>query len=173
MRIRILTLNVGLLQFLWGKVQWSPFVEERAAVLPFELLKLNADVVALQEIYVERHRRRLINCLRDHYPFVGYQRQRAFGGLENGLMVLSKWPISASLNAFRIAPIDERFFDKKGVLICQVETPGIGTWSLLNTHTTAGGLRLHPESKKADVFRWRQIEQLIDLAAGEVGLTVV
>lgn len=56
MRVRLVTLNLGLLNFLGGRIQPVPYVEERLAAVPRELRRLNADIVVLQEIYRPNHR---------------------------------------------------------------------------------------------------------------------
>jgi endonuclease/exonuclease/phosphatase family metal-dependent hydrolase len=163
-KLRILTLNAGLLSFFCGRICFSPFVEERAAALPASLRLLNADVVALQEVYHQTHRDLILSQLHDLYPFAGFVRRRRFLGLENGSMVLSKVPLSAKLELFRHAPLDETFLDSKGSLLCELDFGESGTLAVLNMHTTAGGMRLHPEARRADYIRSKQIAQFLTLA---------
>jgi len=164
-KLRILTLNAGLLSLFAGRVHVSPFVEERAAALPASLRLVNADVVALQEVYHQTHRDLILSRLKDLYPFAGFVRKRRFFGLENGLMVLSKAPLSAKLELFRHAPFEETFLDNKGSLLCEIDFGESGTLALLNVHTTAGGARLHPEAPRADYIRSKQVAQFLTLAS--------
>jgi endonuclease/exonuclease/phosphatase family metal-dependent hydrolase len=102
-----------------------------------------------------------------------YRRNRRNLGIENGLMTLSKTPVAGSLALFRDAAIDERFLDNKGVLSCRIEVGGGGGLILLNLHTTAGSLLLHPEAPKANRIRSRQIGQILSLAAAEGAVTMI
>lgn len=87
-------------------------------------------------------------------------------------MVLSTEEFDPRFERFMAAPFEERLFDRKGVLICRFATND-GDWALLNTHTTAGGLRLHPESNKANLVRSKQIDQLLRIAKSEEDVTVI
>lgn len=173
MKVGLVTLNLGLLKFLGGRIQPVPYVEERLAVVPKQLRRLNAEIVVLQEIYTEDHRQYLISQLEDIYTQIGYVRQRSILGLENGLMVLSKMKLQARLERFRANLIDEKLFDFKGILICRVNGGEIDRWSLVNTHTTAGGLCLHPESKTSNAIRARQVEQVVQACNAEAGITII
>ncbi len=173
MKVGLLTLNVGLLKFLGGRIQPVPYVEERLAVLSKELRRLNTAIVALQEIYLEEHRRYLVSQLQDVYSYFAYVREKPICGLENGLMVLSTMKLDFQLERFRASPVDEKLFACKGVLVCRIDGGGSGNWSLLNVHTTAGGVRLHPESKKANLIRSRQIDQILRTSDAEAGMTII
>lgn len=173
MRLRIVTLNTGLLSLLGGRVQFAPFVEERLAALPARLRELNADVVALQEVYRQAHRERIVEELRNVYPFCAYERKRRHLGLENGLMTLSKTPVTGSLSLLRDGPIDEMLLDSKGVLRCRIKISGGVALSLLNIHTTAGFSLLHPEAPRANRIRSRQIGQILSIADAETCVTMI
>lgn len=170
--LRILTLNTGLLSILGGRVQFAPYVEERLAELPRQLKKLDVDILALQEVYRQPHREWIISGLRDVLPYSLYVRKKRHWGLENGLMLLSKTPVSGSLHLFQAAPMDERFLDSKGFLVANLEMGGRNL-TVINLHTTAGGLRSHPESLKANRLRANQIQQVIDYARNVAGTLVV
>lgn len=172
MKLRIVTLNAGLLSVLGGRVEFAPFVAERLAALPAELRRLDADIVALQEIYRQEHREFILAELRDVFPHFVYGRKRRNLGIENGLMTLSKTPAAGSLALFRDAAIDERLIDNKGVLSCRIDVGG-GGLILLNLHTTAGSFLLHPEAPKANRIRARQIRQILSLAAAEGAVTMI
>lgn len=162
--IRILSLNVGLLDFLFGRIRPTPFVEERLKALPQALIELDADIVALQEIYSDRHCRWLQAAVAKHFPYVGRVSAGALSGLANGLLVLSRYPLEARLTLFDSAPIDEWLFDHKGVLRTEISLPS-GRLILYNLHTTAGGLFHHPEHINSDRHRQRQLIQVFELAA--------
>jgi endonuclease/exonuclease/phosphatase family metal-dependent hydrolase len=161
------TFNVGLLEILGGLYRPVPFVKERLHALPNALRNFGTDVIALQEIYTDVQQSYLASAVRDVYPFYGpSQRQRVFG-LENGLMTLSKLPISSALELFRCALPDERVLDNKGMLVSRISTSATTEVLLLNIHTTAGGSVFHPESARTDRVRARQIAQVLDRADRE------
>lgn len=164
MKLRIVTLNAGLLSVFGGRITFAPYVEERLTELPGQLRQLNPDIVALQEVYREPHRKHIISQLRDVLPYSLYSRRKRHLGLENGLMLLAKVPISGALHLFQAAPLDERFLDSKGFLVADLEMGG-RKLTVINLHTTAGGLYLHPESVQANQLRTRQIQQVLDCAA--------
>ena len=172
MKLRIVTLNAGLLSVLGGRIQFAPFVEERLVALPAQLRPLNADIVTLQEVYKQSHREHIASELRDVYPFCAYQRKRRNLGLDNGLMTLSRTPVVGSVTLFPDGPIDGRLVDNKGVLGCRVEIGGDHLY-LLNVHTTAGSFLLHPEAPKTNRIRARQVEQILSMVQAETGVTMI
>jgi len=162
--MRILTYNVGLLDFLFGRVRPAPYVEERLRALPGALLELDADIIALQEIYSTRHRLWVQAALRATYPHAVQADARApVVGLPDGLLVFSKFPVAARFAFFTSAPVDERLLARKGILCADVALPG-AKLTLLNVHTTAGGIFQHPEN--IDGIRELQLKQLFGVAAG-------
>jgi endonuclease/exonuclease/phosphatase family metal-dependent hydrolase len=163
MKIRLLTLNAGLLE-LFGREFPTPFVSERARELAIQIESLDCDIVLLQEIYGDTYRRNLAEALKQLLPYPVSPRKKRNFGLQNGLMALSRYPATGSVELFRDAPLDETLFDSKGVLITQHQLPGGTTLTILNLHTTAGGMFNHPESAKIEVFRSRQVQQVIDCA---------
>ena len=165
MRLRILSLNTGLLKF-FGRSFPTPYVAERALALPGRIASLNCDIVLLQEIYGNTYRQNLAESLKHRFPFAIAPRKTRNFGLQNGLMVLSRYPATGTLELFRDAPFDETLFDSKGVLISQHQLPGDAQLTILNLHTTAGGTFSHPESAKIENFRSRQIQQVIERANG-------
>jgi endonuclease/exonuclease/phosphatase family metal-dependent hydrolase len=173
MKLRLVTLNAGLLSAFKGRVEFAPFVTERLAALPGELRRLNADIVALQEVYKQEHRELILAALHDVFPHYLYRRNRRNLGFENGLMTLSKVPIAGALTLFRDATVDERLLDNKGVLSCRMNLGGDASLTVLNLHTTAGSAFLHPEAPRVDRIRSRQITQVLAQAAAEGGVTIL
>jgi endonuclease/exonuclease/phosphatase family metal-dependent hydrolase len=167
------TLNAGLLSVLGGRVEFAPFVAERLADLPEQLRRLDADIVALQEVYRQEQREFILAALRDVLPHFAYGRKRRNLGIENGLLTLSRLPMTGSLALFRDRAIDERLLDNKGVLACRIEIGGGSGLTLFNLHTTAGSFLLHPEGPKANRIRARQIQQVLELAAADAAVTMI
>ena len=171
MTLRILTLNAGLLKLFGGRVATAPEMDSRAKALGGEICKIGADIILLQEIYMETQRAMLTAELGEAYPWAGNERRQRLFSLENSLLTFSRFPMSTSLELFKDAPIDERLFDQKGILTSRIDTGVPRHVTILNFHTTAGGFWLHPESAKADRIRDRQIAQLLraaDRARGTV-----
>lgn len=172
MKLRILTLNAGLLSFFGGRLKFAPFVEERRTEMPRQLKKLDPDILLLQEVYLQPHREWILSELKDILPYNLYSRRVRHLGLENGLMLLSKMPVTGELHLFHAAPFDEYFLDSKGFLTAQFEI-GCRTLTVINLHTTAGGFWHHPESPTADRLRANQIQQVIDYGRDVAGTLLV
>jgi endonuclease/exonuclease/phosphatase family metal-dependent hydrolase len=151
-------LNAGLLKLL-GRSVPAPFVQERLAALPSQLRNLECDVVLLQEIYGHSTRHWLAESLEDVFPYAIYPEKKRYWGLANGLMVLSRYVASGDVELFRYTPFDEALFDSKGIMFTQHELPGEIALTIMNIHTTAGGVLRHPEDKRIDEIRSRQIAQ--------------
>ena len=170
-------MNLGLLKVdVLGMSIWefTPFVESRLRAAPAALREINADIVALQEIYRIRHRAFLAEALRDLYPYSFFTRRRRFVGLDNGLMLLARYPIEgAGFVPFEHNTLDERLMARKGFVHAIATVGGGAPVHLLNVHTTAGGVLHHPEALRTRQIRSRQIAQLLSAGgrvAGERGL---
>ncbi|MBV9824567.1 MAG: endonuclease/exonuclease/phosphatase family protein [Alphaproteobacteria bacterium] len=101
----------------FGMVPEAAHVEARLHAAPAALIALNADIVALQEVFEARHRDFLAAAMRPVYP------EHASGG--HGLMLLSRHPI---VEARVIGRADG------GFLATAIEAPKIGRVSLVNVH---------------------------------------
>lgn len=167
-KLKILTFNVGLFELRIGGISLlkpTDFLAERLNLLPSELLKMGADVIALQEVFFEKHQTFLINSLKNTYPFVGVAAKKwlKFG---SGLMIFSKIPICDIMETPMLdnRPIDERFVVQKGILSCRLEIPKFGYIHILNMHTTSGGF-LHQQDENLIIkIRNNQINQAYNLA---------
>ncbi len=166
--LSLLTLNCGLLRIgLFGRalLEPAPFIAERLDASPAALREVDADIVALQEIYSPAHKRAVTSALADRWPYSASPRRR-FLTLDSGLLVLSRHPIAAtSFHPFADAPADERQFVNRGFFATLHEVAGIGPVRLLSFHTTAGGTRHDPEAEFTDAVRGKQIAAILDFAA--------
>lgn len=166
--LSLLTLNCGLLRIgALGRtlLQPAPFISERLAALPAALRSAGADIVALQEIYKVAHKKEVAIALAKTLPHAAFPRGRPLWKLDSGLLVLSRFPITAgSFHAFKAAPRDEKMFVHRGVFDTVHDVPGFGAIRVLSFHTTAGGTRHDPESAEADAIRARQIDAILDRA---------
>jgi len=165
--LSILTFNVGLLaiNILGINLDPVPYIQERLQYVAIELNRLNPDIIALQEIYAKEDKEYLISKLKDNYPYHAYHDHNPLIGFKNSFMFFSKKPI-ISTNYYRFHnnySIDEKYFDNKGILVSSIKTKEFGNLTFYNTHTTAGGLFAHPESKKVDLIRDLQIKQILNL----------
>ncbi len=160
--VKFLTYNAGLFDFkILGRSLIKPadWIEERFAALQPALEQLDADIVALQEVYEPRHKNLLMAGLSKTYPYASVSPMRGPSVVPASLMTLSKWPIvTQEFVRFAQMPLAEKLVDNKGFLVSSIHTPN-GPLTVVNVHTTAGGT-IHPEHPKTDRIRARQIEQL-------------
>lgn len=167
--MKFLTINVGLLDYkICGLTMFSnpPYSNERIHVIPAEILKIDADIVTIQECYYDYHVKYLFDALKSVYPYMARKDGRNFYTLlnvHNGLLILSKHEIKSTelISHGKVAPI-EWWFGDKSTLIANIHVKGIGDISILNTHPTAGGN--DPESGKADAGREYALTQTINAA---------
>jgi len=162
--LKLLTYNVGLARaVLFGRsYEPMPHVEARSRCLPQTLMSLNADIVALQEIYEHGHRSQLAQALADLYPFTSTFDIQSLLGVNDGLMLLSKFPIAdPEFVAFKASLIDDSLFTRKGFTRCRIDTP-LGEITAFNVYTAAGGLFRHPERPNIDAVRQLQLDQLTE-----------
>ncbi len=162
--VQFLTLNTGLIECRLLDFQLYravPFVSERVSALPDALREIGADVVCLQEINRRPHKRLVAEALSDLYPYhSGFRDVRGLIG--SGLMLLSRHPIEdIRINPFGIGTVEERLFSQRAMLDCSISIPALGRCRVVNIHATAGGLFLHPEGRKAESYRTRQIRELL------------
>lgn len=164
--ISLLSYNLGLIRLgipFIKKWEFTPFLEERLAVIPSLIKAADADIVALQEIYELEHQNQLIASLADIYPYSSKSNIRRPLFLADGLLVLSKYPITdVEFTTFSTVPFLERIFVIKGYLSLNIKLNESMTLKLVNTHLTAGA-NSHPESKEADAARHSEIEELRSL----------
>ncbi|KAH0478488.1 MAG: hypothetical protein KVP17_005180 [Porospora cf. gigantea B] len=163
--LTILTFNAGLLDYrVCGiSVYTNPaFASRRLGHMPISLRSSEADIVALQEVYEHSHADSIIESLRLIYPF---HARRASGGclsMHNGLLVLSKFPITTSkFHKFTSATIIESIFASKGILETTIVVPGVGHVCLLNVHLASGAV--NPESEQMENLRNKQLAQVLDI----------
>lgn len=149
--VSILTYNLGLLKlqplpFGIGPAVYEnpPFVNERFPHMAGKILKSDADILVLQEVWRESHAKSLIEALKDKYPYVGRSSVSSWWQLHNGLMLFSKFPITNfKLIKHAKAECTESIFASKCMQVVELST-SMGPMMIVNMHTTAGGI--DPES---------------------------
>jgi len=77
---------LAYLRFLEGFIVRSLLLGSVSALYLNALVNLGSDVIALQEIYSDVHRRYLSSEVRGVYPFYAPLQRDRVHGLENGLM---------------------------------------------------------------------------------------
>ncbi len=163
--MRIVTYNVGLLDvWLFGKklFEFAPYTRARSFAIPGELAGTECDILFMQELYHENDVRLVREALSESMPYSVVSDAPCGLRLGHGLAIFSRLPLTASEDKrFTYQLIDERIFGPKGYLSATVMHPDLGAILLINTHTTAGGFFGHPESKKTDACRAKQLAELI------------
>ncbi len=134
-RVRLTTLNV------WGLPEpLARDVSARMDAIASHLCELDADIVNLQEVWLQRVRARLLTeAVRKRYPWVWYGQDEHGGG---GLLVLSRYPIlEAYFEPYLLKGLPHRldhaeYYAGKGFVHLRLAT-GDGNVSLVNTHLHA------------------------------------
>ncbi len=155
--MRFVTFNAGLLDPL------IPHAAERCAALAARLPSLEADFVALQEVWEEADARSLAEAMANGYtavaadPLPGVPGDWAAGG-RSGLMVFSRHDVPA-----QVVPL-ESWFVRRAAIRLDVETSQ-GTMLILATHLAADIPPIpHPEPGGWEAEHRRQVEHLIGVA---------
>lgn len=177
MKLKILTFNAGLFElraFGLPVIKPADFLKERLETMPAEILKVDADIIALQEVYFHNHQNFLIEKLKNRYHYYFYKRTSAVK-VNNGLMILSKFPITKQFY-FPLknkGPLDERTIAQKGILDCIVNINGFGELRIINLHPTAGGFLYKQDSPEIIEIRNNQINQAYELSTSTKLPTVI
>jgi endonuclease/exonuclease/phosphatase family metal-dependent hydrolase len=150
-RFRVLSYNV------WGLPGVLLQKGRRIPLIPREISRIDADVVAFQETF-HASTRRLMSI--PGYPFVAVGPGKSAGRTSSGLMIASKWPIVRS---------EKMVFDRcsgtdclanKGALLTRLDVDGVGEVDVVATHLNAAG---------GDSLRSQQLAQILELVARESG----
>jgi sphingomyelin phosphodiesterase 2 len=140
------------------------YVSERRPFIPDKIRAINADIVSIQECYEDKHSTFIIQSLIDLYPYHARHRSPGFAPwkFQNGLLFLSKYPIINSyLEKLDKASSLEMFMANKSNLVMTVSIPSLGSVTLVNSHTTAGGAT-HPEHPGVDSDREDELRQAVE-----------
>jgi endonuclease/exonuclease/phosphatase family metal-dependent hydrolase len=139
--LKIITFNCALFDYsLFGLTLFSnpPYSDKRINYIPNSIRNQNADIVALQECFNINYTEFIINQLKDIYPFYLFYNTEILTKLTNGLVFLSKYPISESeFIEFNIHDPLEAIFATKGFLKCLIDIHNIGKINFINLHTTS------------------------------------
>lgn len=165
---KLITFNVGLLDLrVVGKTMFKPteYIEERARIIPSQLLSQDADVIALQEIYDKKHIDFFIKELKESYPFYFFKHNSQFK-LNNGLMIFSKYPFVSTKgeSQYDKGPIDEWFMADRGLLSAVIKLNDNINLDIVNLHATSGGTLHKQDDDSINFSRQMQMEQALKLA---------
>jgi sphingomyelin phosphodiesterase 2 len=167
-KLSLLTFNVGLLQMnLFGFIPIfanPEYVSQRRPHIPQKIREINADIVSIQECYEDKHANFITSTLVDLYPYHARHRSPGFAPwkFQNGLLFLSKYPILESyIEKLHKAASLEMWMANKSNLVMTVAIPSLGSVTLVNSHTTAGGAT-HPEHPGVDSDREDELRQAVE-----------
>jgi endonuclease/exonuclease/phosphatase family metal-dependent hydrolase len=173
----ITTFNVGLLDVTIGDhviFEFAPFTRLRVDAVQRALLEHEADVVCLQELFHHADAVKITTALKHKWPYWSIAKKASSVGFGAGLVTLSRYPIlNEQVHTFRAQTITERLIAKKALHVCEIEHPKLGNLFVGNTHLTAGGLFVHPESERAERVRTRQIQELFEQVGNEKSPTLI
>jgi len=160
--IKIISFNVGLLDvslFGFSLLKPTDYLEQRSEMIGASLLKQNADIIAIQELYKTSHAAKLLSDLNNVYPYY-FRKSTSRLRIDNGLLILSKFPIKENaMTALKSGPWEESIFSSKSILSVQVMLDKKTLLNIVNIHPTSGGLFDTQDSDKNIEFRQIQIEQ--------------
>ena len=161
--MKIVSLNTWLLETPWVGLNLSKDLSQRFKKLPFELLKQNADIIFLQEVWKKRFKRSLTKALESHGYYSDFQSHKWMTNMDHGLMIFSRFPIvhKEILSFKETTRFDEKFV-KKGALHIVIKHPELGEVSLYNTHL--GAMSFENDSYHSDHLERhrRQRKKLMD-----------
>lgn len=168
MTFKILTFNAGLFELRrLGITLLKPtdFIQERLIAIPQALIDVNADIIALQEIYCKKHQQYFIDILQKEYPFHCSERNNTLK-MNCGLMIFSKKPIT-NVRYYPLKnhyPIDEKMVVHRGFLACEIVLTQQKKLHIINIHLTSGGFMSRQDSPKIMAIRAKQINEAYDVA---------
>lgn len=151
-KLSVLTFNAWGLKV--GSLSIAKSVDQRIKRIAMEINSLHPDVVAMQEVWTDTSAQYLMNNLNYNYFSYHPDRKTIKGGLGNGLIFFSRYPIVEE-HQMTYSKHTEwyEFFANKGALMIKIETPS-GYVQLFNTHLGSGKLPAH------SVNRIKQIQEL-------------
>jgi len=145
-KLRILSYNVGLLRFrAFGISMFTLFSNPAYASERFpHICKAleehdDVDIIVIQECYEDKHIAALVKCLSSKYPYHAQVSSSSRSPLKfnNGMITFSKHPISnPKLHRLEKVSALEQHLANKSNLVCDVDIPELGAFTIVHTHTT-------------------------------------
>lgn len=164
--LKVLTFNTWLLPVV------SDNYLQRLARMPEELAGTGADLIVLQEVWRDQAKADLIQAMQMRgYPYAAFKPAESRDGklpfagyLDDGLLVISKFPISSgsvSSTSFSEYTRTDEYFAGKGALRVQVELPG-GPADIYAAHLGAVSFEENTLAYNAEqmTIRFRQAQEV-------------
>jgi endonuclease/exonuclease/phosphatase family metal-dependent hydrolase len=166
--ISIATYNTGLIRAQlagFTLFEFAPHVEIRSKYISSTVLSAQPDIICFQEIFSGSHLRKIAESLTPTHPYryaPKSLRPKIFG---SGLALFSRYPIlQCNGSWFKSQLLEESLFAPKGYLSVTLDTGNNGLLEVINSHTTAGGSKHHPESSIADRCRQLQLDEMVEFS---------
>ena len=143
-------------------VSWNVFLRpgilkdkqlERVDSIAASILKMDADVVVLQEVFHKKSRKRLIASLSKSYPYHSKIGKKTFWGVPSGNCIFSKDSIESQQFVYYKRAMKADKLAKKGAIEININHHG-KMFNIFGTHLQAGG------GADGAKIRCSQIEQL-------------
>lgn len=135
--IKIITLNTALMPEYISTINNMRPPYERAHEIATRLLRIDAEVICLQEVFDHPSTERLCEELKERYPFIIHSVAPRWFGLNSGLFIASKYEmISPSFWHFDTLSGGD-LYANKGVLATSLVVTGRKVIHLFNTHLQA------------------------------------
>lgn len=171
MGLTVGTWNLGLLQIGPSRrplFQFAPHVNARFAVQADLIAAAGFDILAVQECFGAGRRDTLATRFAASLSVAANAPSAPLRLIDAGLLVASRLDNRRpSIEALQARLIDEAIFAHPSLQRVEIRTPA-GRWiALYNTHTTAGGIFSHPESRRSERVRAVQFRQIIDRALAD------
>lgn len=147
-------------------VSWNVFLRpgilkdkqiKRVDSIAASILKMDADVVVLQEVFHKRSRRKLIKALSKSYPYHTKMGRRSFWGVPSGNCIFSKDSIESEQFIYYKKAMNADKLAKKGAIAVKINHLG-KSFKIYGTHLQAGG------GKEGAGIRCSQIDQLASMS---------
>lgn len=147
-------------------VSWNVFLRpailkdrqaERVDSIAESILKFDADVVVLQEVFHKKSRKRLIESLSAVYPFHTQMGKTTVWGIPSGNCIFSKDSIHSERFVYYKRAMKADKMAKKGAIAIEITHQG-NPITILGTHLQAGG------GAEGAAIRKSQIDQIAELS---------
>lgn len=137
--LRITTFNTALMPNFISIFNGVRPPTKRVREIAVALRHRSDHIVCLQEVFHLHCAREILRLLKDMYPYVIYNVGFQSDGLDSGLMMLSKYPLTSP--RYIVHPIldgDDKYA-QKGILMATAHLGGGRRVVVLNTHLNGGG----------------------------------
>lgn len=150
--LKVLTWNTFLIPVPWNFTKQNP----RAKIMYKTLPDLSHDVMFFQEAFHDKHRKKLIQLLKDTHPYSAapVKGNKIYQIQDSGLFIVSKHPMTV---------LDQVIFDQctntdcmssKSAILVEITLPSGSKLHMVNTHLQAW------DKPKAIAIRKIQLEQI-------------